>query len=659
MTEKLIQVNEQKPAASLQIASENSTQIRSAIAGKAKALFNGKCQRVLIINPMPFEPELFSMAQARARRYYAWPAYGPAILVKTLKNRGIDAGLLDLNYEILEFALKDPAADPKEIEERIHTLWKEIVKAKVESFKPDVVAMSCMFTMTHAMMVNISEYIKSFAPGIPVIAGGVHVSNAPEYVLRSSKSIDFVGTNESDVSFPNFIEFIRGNVEEEQLTQIASLINDEYVALKDKTAPSAEELDIMPDYDGYAIDKFFWHGEIGTYRCWLPEGSRASSVLSNRGCRAHCTFCSVANFNGKGVRQRSVKSVLDEIQYLKDTYGITHIAWLDDDLFFNKQRAIDLFNGIIERKLGITWCASNGVIASATSSSPELLKAVVDSGCIGMTFGVESGNDEILRSVSKPSGVKHFIKVGDMMKSYPQVFTRGFLIIGFPNEALSQIKDTISLANKMELDWYGIQLLSPLPNTEIYKTMVQLGIINDKEFEKNTDKDGSRLFVMRQGEKQRSKEEKEKEQASNFVNLIDIGDDSHIPTREELHELWLVVDYLINYKPILEMTDVSRLRKKQAILRDICDRFTRGNPMANLFLMIVEERLGCTNEAALRKQLTEEFLASSAYWRTRFQAFDLYKWLGHGFETIIIQDESEGSSSLTSEDMRKSGGYVV
>ncbi|MDZ4784893.1 MAG: radical SAM protein, partial [bacterium] len=462
--------------------------------------------------------------------------------------------------------------------------------------------------------------------------------------------------NECDVSFVDTLDFVRGKVGREKLSQLGTMIEGEYVTIKNRAAPSAEELNIEPDYCDLPIGEYSALGEVGTYRCWLPNNFKASSVLSNRGCRAHCSFCSVANFNGKGVRQRDVESVLDEIQHLKEHHGVNHIAWIDDDLFFNKTRAVALFEGIKNRNLNITWCASNGVIASATSSAPELLKAAVDSGCIGITFGVESGNDEILKDVHKPSGVKHFLKVGEMMKEYPRVFTRGFLIIGFPNEKLSQIKDTISLANKMDLDWYGIQLLSPLPNTEIYKTMVQLGIITDKEFEKNSDKDGNKFFTLRQGEKQRKEEEEGAKQATSFINVLDTKPDSHIPTREELHELWLVVDFLINYKPVLELQDLPKLKKKQAILRDICNRFTKANPLANLTLSIVEDRLGDKVQAEYRRSLTSQYLSSSAYWRTRFEAFDLYKWLGNETKIIISENPDE---SFKADDLRKSGGYVV
>tara|TARA_R110000824_G_scaffold54557_5_gene150556 strand:- start:4992 stop:5855 length:864 start_codon:yes stop_codon:yes gene_type:complete len=277
-----------------------------------------------------------------------------------------------------------------------------------------------------------------------------------------------------------------------------------------------------------------------------------------------------------------------------------------------------------EQNLNVTWCASNGVIASAVAKSDELVAAMARSGCVGMTFGLESGNDKILKEVHKPSRVAHYYKVGDIMRKYPQVFTRGFLIIGFPNETLAQMLETVKMAQDVGLDWYGIQLLSPLPSTEIYDTMVELGLIDDIRVKKNKDEEESaKLFVVRHGENQRAKEKAQKEEAKAFKNPFNSDNLESVPTREDLHDIWLLVDYWINYEPILSMSETLKLEKKRAILVDICDRMTKGNPIANLFLGIVETKLGNPTEGARRKRAAAEYLSQSDYWQKQFDALEI------------------------------------
>ena len=221
------------------------------------------------------------------------------------------------------------------------------------------------------------------------------------------------------------------------------------------------------------------------------ENTIASTVLSNRGCRARCSFCSVRNFNGKGVRGRTFSSVVDELQYLKEYHGVNHVMWLDDDLLFDRERTINMFNEMVKRNLDITWDASNGIIASALKD--EVLDAAAASGCIGMHFGIESGNDEILKSVHKPSGKKHYLALENKLKKYPQIFTKGFLMVGFPNETLAQMQETIDMAVKINLDWYTIQVVHPLPQTEMHQQMVEMGLITDDKVEDEKLNYGNRL----------------------------------------------------------------------------------------------------------------------------------------------------------------------
>ena len=198
------------------------------------------------------------------------------------------------------------------------------------------------------------------------------------------------------------------------------------------------------------------------------------------------------------------------------------------------------------------------------------------------------------------------------------------MIIGFPNETLEQMLETVKMAQEIELDWYGVQLLSPLPSTRIYDTMVELGLIDDIRVKKNKDDDDSKLFVVRHGENQRAKEKAQKAAAPKFLNPFETEDLNTVPSREALHDIWLLVDYWINYEPILKMTDLNRLKKKRAILFDICNRMTKDNPIANLFLGIVEEKLGNNIEAAAHRTLAVEYLSQSDYWQKQFQALKIY-----------------------------------
>ena len=142
------------------------------------------------------------------------------------------------------------------------------------------------------------------------------------------------------------------------------------------------------------LEEYSQVGTLGSWYGFKDRGTRFATVLSNRGCRAACTFCNVRVFNGVGVRHRTVKSVLDELALLHEKYGVGHFIWLDDDLLHDENRALNLFNGMVQRNLPLTWDATNGLIAYSCCNE-ELIAAAAESGCIGVHIGVES--DDFIR----------------------------------------------------------------------------------------------------------------------------------------------------------------------------------------------------------------------------------------------------------------------
>ncbi len=575
-----------------------------------------KVKKVLLIQPIQIQEKKLDIRIAKNKRYYMYPPYGLGILNSILKKNKIESKILDLNFEVFNFIRKNDNISADDLTK----IWKEKLQKELTLFNPDLVGVSCTFTMNHENMIEIFKEVKENDKKTLTIAGGVHVSNATEMVLKDSKNIDFAITYEAEKSFVEFIYYINKREDFHKISQISFLKDNTVKEIVKKDPPGHDDLNVIPDYGDLNISELTDIGEIGTFRYWRPKNSKGSAVLSNKGCRARCSFCSVRNFNGKGVRAKSVQTVIDEIKELQDNYGINHITWLDDDLFYGVDRTLDLFNSIVKNNLNITWDASNGLIASAAVAHPEIVDAAAESGCIGAYFGIESGNDQILKKIYKPSGVKHYKRLGPLMNKYPKIFTRGFLIIGFPDETLSQILDTINVSVEMGLDWYTVQLLTPLPSTEIYDQMVDAG--KAKKGQLNLDGEGFTMFSVRESERQRLQEEKNKRNNADFVNLLN-ANKNHVPSQKELNDLWFLTDYEINYKPILKQDNKDKLIKLEAFLTDVSDRMTRDNPLSNYFLSIVKDKLKKKEDAKERMQMVKNYLGTSEYWQQRFKAIHL------------------------------------
>ena len=110
----------------------------------------------------------------------------------------------------------------------------------------------------------------------------------------------------------------------------------------------------------------------------------------------------------------------------------------------------------------------------------------------------------------------------------------------------------------MALDWYTVQLLTPLPSTEIYDQMIQAG--KAKKGELNLDGEGFTMFSVRESERQRKIEEKNQRSNDDFINLLNKNKD-YVPNQKELSDIWFLADYEINYKPILKQNNEHKLLK--------------------------------------------------------------------------------------------------
>jgi len=616
-----------------------------------KKKFKHQIKKILLISPPQFQTSFIDLEILKNKRYFNYPPYGLGLLRKSLVKKGYDVKILDLNFELLALSNTFMADTKKlnsymtqheikpsfnknylnyEYDEKsfklsdnntiqaipIENLMLPKLDEILKKFKPDVAGISCMFTMTHKRMLRIAQRIKNLYNNTVVFVGGVHPTASAELILKEEKSIDFISLYEGDQSFPQLIDYInKKNNDIKSVRQTGILINNKYNQTDGRIAPAGNNVNFKPEYGDLEIKSYSNFGEIGAYRFWWKKNTIASTILSNRGCRARCSFCSVRNFNGKGVRGRSLESVVDELQFLKEYHGVNHVMWLDDDLLFDRERTIGMFNEMVKRNLNITWDASNGIIASALKD--EVLDAAAASGCIGMHFGIESGSDKVLREVHKPSGKKHYLALEHKLRKYPQIFTKGFLMVGFPNETLAQIKETIDMAVQINLDWYTIQIVHPLPKTEMHTQMVQMGEITEDEV------DAEKLNYGNRTGKLKEREDKEKKNAKEF-NDIFIGNLDRVPMKVEMEDIWFISDYKINYERLTSIIEPKQLNKLNIFLKYVGDRISQKNPLINHFRSIIAEKLKKNDEANLLKELSKNSLANSEYWKKRFVSLNIH-----------------------------------
>jgi radical SAM superfamily enzyme YgiQ (UPF0313 family) len=588
----------------------------SAIAedkfARAQAAFEkwfkkGEIKRVLLINPPDGNSELFRPSTAKRRRYTNYPPYGLGVIAQHLRELNIEVLITNLNHEVLKESRAVGDDSPFDFD----NTWKQKLDKVMTDFTPDLIAVTCMFTMTHQSLKRVCNHIHS--SGIPIAIGGVHVTNDVERVLDDISTASIAFLREGDEAIKRFCKAVGAKEEIQSLGQVILIDDGQRLRFQTECQPSSEQMDVIPAYDLLEVSELSKEGVIGNFHGFLPQDTKFATVLSNRGCRAQCTFCSVRNFNGVSVRQRSVSSVLDELETLKYKHGIGHVVWLDDDLLKDDARTLELFNGMKQRNIGLTWDATNGVIAS--SCSDEIVSAMRDSGCIALNIGMESGNPKILRQVKKPGTVKTFLDAAEVFHRHPEIHARVFLMIGFPGETMSMINDTINVARKMDLDWYGITTLQPLPNTPIYDSMVEQGLIETV---------GSQEVRFNSGAygKQDEVDLGLRMASQDFEDAFRSIPMDSIPTKSQLQDIWFFMNYHLNFHRLFSENRPKKIEQQFANLKALSDVISPEHCLALYFTGFLQYKLYGRIEADVISRLTIK-IEESDYWRQRFKAFGL------------------------------------
>jgi anaerobic magnesium-protoporphyrin IX monomethyl ester cyclase len=356
-------------------------------------------------------------------------------------------------------------------------LTDDKIAERVREFNPDVVGVSCLFAAIEKDAVNVCDIVKKVKPGACTVVGGAHAGAIADKLVEQNQSVDFVIQGEAELTF---VELLAAIPNEGRIAGIDGLAfrADGKTRLNPKSK-YIQDLDILPFPARHLFDmnKYFQkasaHGNF--------KKSPYTQIISSRGCPFKCTFCALGNHWGSKQRMRSAENVLEEIEFLVNTYHIKELHFEDDNLTADKKRALRIFNGMIEKKFDLIWVVPSGM--AVASLDEELLVKMKESRCYSVTLAIESGSQWVItKLMKKPVNLK---KVPDMVKTVRKagLEVRAFFIIGYPDETKETIRETVEYAKRLELDWAVFSIASPIPNTEMYRSCVKKGYFKESDYD--------------------------------------------------------------------------------------------------------------------------------------------------------------------------------
>lgn len=389
--------------------------------------------KVLLINPpvLPKNPPRF------------W-SLGLAYMTQALRQAGYEVDFLDIDS---------------------HRHARDFVSDYIAKSAADIIGIGGMASVYSYLSWLIPE-IKRIKPSSTVILGGAVASSLRERCFTRFP-IDFSVIGEGEITLPELIKELRAG--KGNFNGILGIgFRDQGKVVFTAPRPLMTSLENLPIID----DTLFSMEEL------LRNANGIVQIHVQRGCPSNCTFCfNVFRVASKHVRYRPPEHVIREIVLLKEKYGdkIKVFTLSGECVTMNKEWLREFTHALIEQKIKILYRVTSRV----DTIDEERLEWLKKSGCITVSFGLESGSDDILKIMKKNTTAEKGVRAIYLTKRYISSIEPG-IILGYLGETRETLRETVNFCKRL-----GVKPLlfypMPFPGTELYKTAVEKGLIKDEE----------------------------------------------------------------------------------------------------------------------------------------------------------------------------------
>jgi len=271
--------------------------------------------------------------------------------------------------------------------------------------------------------------------------------------IMEKRYIDFIINGEPESIIKNLIFTLRDN---RNLNSVKGLVWKDYRnnTIKNKPEKLIQDLDSMPFAAVDLLNEKYYN---------IFSKKRSIPIITSRGCKFNCNFCS-ANFFSKGnYRSKSINKVIEEIDFLINK-GYKDFYIMDDTFTINNKKIIKFCKSIKNKR--IFWSCESRV----DTINEGVIKNMKEAGCYQIRFGMESASKKILKKMNKKITPSDSVKVIKLCRRY-NIDTVAYFILGYPGESLDEIEETIRFVKSNNPDFASFNLFTPIPGTKISNSL--------------------------------------------------------------------------------------------------------------------------------------------------------------------------------------------
>ncbi|MBL8173966.1 MAG: B12-binding domain-containing radical SAM protein [Bryobacterales bacterium] len=328
----------------------------------------------------------------------------------------------------------------------------EWIAQEARDFAPQVIGVGLFTRWVH----HAYRLVEQLQGDWLLVAGGPHTTVRAEETLRLG--FDVALTGEAEQSMRRLIRWRDGRDDIGSIPGVVFRRHDGGVGYG-PPAEFTDDLDALPP--PHAAQHLFdaqWYGDNAAP---VPGG-----VLTSRGCPARCTFCA-NHVTGRRFRHRSAQNVVAELNTWNRLSGLTHFPFWDDAFTAEPARIEELCQAL---ENGLQFPLTFGVITRANMITPRLLRIMRRTGLIHVNFGVESGDDAVLRAIRKGVRTEQVVGALEWAKEAGLLTACNFML-GFPQETEAELDRTLRFMERIAplVDAFSTMgVVVPFPGTPLY-----------------------------------------------------------------------------------------------------------------------------------------------------------------------------------------------
>ncbi len=332
----------------------------------------------------------------------------------------------------------------------------------VNDLDPDVIGVTAM-TFEASQATSLVATLKQECASIPIILGGPHATGVGPDLLRTVKA-DFLVIGEGEEMLVDLLGTLEYGNQPCLIKGVTWRKENGEIIFNGPRVSKADMGNLSIDWEAIGPEKYFGMWKRNAMNT-IAHSSRRLPVFTSRGCPFGCAYCH--RIFGRKYRTFDIASTVSEMINLRDQYHIQEFEIIDDNFNLQLDRAKEVMQEIIDRKLGCWLTFTNGLRADRMDE--ELLDLMARAGTYRIDYAIETASPRIQKLVHKNLNLDKAREVVNMTAAR-RIVTGTYNMLGFPTETEDEMARTIDFAVSLKNHIASFFYLMPFPGTELADT---------------------------------------------------------------------------------------------------------------------------------------------------------------------------------------------